>query len=831
MPGMADSQREQFRVDPLVVFKLGEELISDETQALLELIKNAYDADASYVRVEIDTHNVPGGLLLEPDPGRAGYIKVVDDGNGMDRAAIREGWLIIARSPKRSFKREGRVTAKERTPLGDKGLGRLGTQRLGRALQIATKTTDAAKERVLAFSWEDFTTAPTLDQVDIKSVERSSVREHGTELTVSELHHPERWRGRGLTDLQQQLSLVISPYEGVSGFVVAVTVDGTPLDLQTINRQVRETAQLHYDIEFDGARLTVRGRTTLAFFRPNSKGERQRFADLVVADGGGAFFEHLKQSSGAADFGFHRMRGRWFVSFERSRMLAETAPALDEEGEIANPGPFRSEVDSFDLGPGDDERLEVFGGLKPYRAFVQQLAGIRVYRDGFNVRADADWLRLGAQWTSASSYYGLKPATTVGYVAISSRDNAQLVEKTDREGFTDTPHYQTFQALMGEFLAFTAEVQNKLRREFLDFVKANTSVEADVEPDTTPESVSDAIGATLGEAAEIKKTVAAARARVEKAVVVAKQETNNGAPHGGVSTVEVAQRRERATLALREALAGAQGTLGELAVYLGSIEVAHRRSLLLHDEVVALREQLAAGVEAMGLGLTAEALSHEMFNLADGLATRTQAVGRKLDGGQTDEREVRRFIEYVRGTVGSLRKELAHFSPSLRYVRERREQLELATVADDIASYYRDRWRDRAITTAVSDTSSAPFVVRASRGKLTQVFDNLLLNSGYWVGVAQSQGAVRLGEVLIRLDRPLVTVSDNGPGVEESVAASLFDPFVTRKPRDEGRGLGLFVVRQLLESEGANIELGPRRNSAGRRYEFIINLASLLHDA
>jgi signal transduction histidine kinase len=182
-------------------------------------------------------------------------------------------------------------------------------------------------------------------------------------------------------------------------------------------------------------------------------------------------------------------------------------------------------------------------------------------------------------------------------------------------------------------------------------------------------------------------------------------------------------------------------------------------------------------------------------------------------------------------TVRRGNRDSSRFSPSLRYVRERREQLDMASFANDIARYYRDRWNDRDITATVSDTSSAPFVVRTSRGKLTQVFDNLFLNSGYWIGVAQSQGIISRGEVLVSLHRPLVTVSDNGPGVEESAAASLFDPFVTRKPRGEGRGLGLFVVRQLLESEGASIELGPRRNRAGRRYELLINLASLLQDA
>ena len=165
---MTESPPDQFRIDPLVVFKLGEELVSDETQVLLELIKNAYDADASFVRVAIHTSGTPEGLRSSLDEKSRGWIEVTDDGVGMTTQAIRDGWLLIAKSGKREFKQAGMVTEKNRTPLGDKGLGRLGTQRLGWELQIATKTTDSGEERVLAFSWEDFQTAATLDQVEIK---------------------------------------------------------------------------------------------------------------------------------------------------------------------------------------------------------------------------------------------------------------------------------------------------------------------------------------------------------------------------------------------------------------------------------------------------------------------------------------------------------------------------------------------------------------------------------------------------------------------------------------------------------------------------------------
>ena len=48
---------------------------------------------------------------------------------------------------------------------------------------------------------------------------------------------------------------------------------------------------------------------------------------------------------------------------------------------------------------------------------IRSLSGIRVYRDGFGIRLSQDWLQLGKQWTSASSYYGLRPENTMGYTS------------------------------------------------------------------------------------------------------------------------------------------------------------------------------------------------------------------------------------------------------------------------------------------------------------------------------------------------------------------------------------------------------------------------------
>jgi signal transduction histidine kinase len=828
MKRMAEPEHDQFRIDPLVVFKLGEELVSDETQALLELIKNAYDADASFVRVAIHTSGAPDKPLIEPDKAHPGWIEITDDGVGMDNATVRSGWLLIARSEKRDFKQAGKVTEKKRTPLGDKGLGRLGAQRLGWGLQIVTKTAEAKRARALAFSWRDFLRAKTLDQVNIKSGYREPTRKHGTTLTITELQDTDLWTGGGITKLQRELSEVISPYEGVSGFTVAVTVDGTPIDLRTLGETVRKTALLHYDIAFERRKLTITGRATLGLFRPTGKSQAQQYHDLVEQDQGAAFFKHLLQAGAADRIGLKRSHGRWFSTFKLTRKLTDLDPELDDSGSPVDPGPFKAEIDSFSLAAGDDATLAVFGRLQDYREFIRDLAGIRVYRDGFVVRTDKDWLGLGSQWTSATSYYGLKPDTTLGYVAIGSRENAQLVEKTDREGFIDTPAYRNFSALMKEFLRFTGEVQNLLRREYVQFARDNAAKNANIEDESTPEAVSEGIDTLLDEGRELQQSVATAQATASSAQEAAAETLDSSE---GLFDEELIAHREEATEALRTAMTSVQGTLTELTAFLLKVELAQDRNRVLHEEILQMRAQIEDGIETMGLGLTAEALSHEMFRIADGLASRTDDFARRVAGGTMDESEVRRYVEYIRGSVGALRKELAHFSPSLQYVRERRESIDMRSFAEEIAQYYGEHWRDRDTSVLVRGDSISRFLVRASRGKLTQVLDNLLLNSGYWIGVAQDQGLIGQGQVTIRLRRPIITISDNGLGVEPSVEHSLFDAFVTRKPRGTGRGLGLFIVRQLLESDDCTIDLGPSRDDDQRRREFTINLAGILNDS
>src|ERR1039458_3779483 len=97
-----------FDVHPSVIFQLGADLISDDVQALIELIKNSYDANATYAHVQVDTKDSPAaGFAKSLYSQASGFIKITDDGEGMDLDSIRNGWFVVSNSAKRQLKQSG----------------------------------------------------------------------------------------------------------------------------------------------------------------------------------------------------------------------------------------------------------------------------------------------------------------------------------------------------------------------------------------------------------------------------------------------------------------------------------------------------------------------------------------------------------------------------------------------------------------------------------------------------------------------------------------------------------------------------------------------------
>ncbi len=835
----------EFEIDASVVYQLGEMLISDEVQALLELVKNSYDADASYANIIVQT-KMATGKQSPMFPDAKGYILIEDDGTGMSWEEIKGGWLTISRSPKREMKRKGQTTAKGRTPIGDKGLGRLGTQRLGRYLEFWSKKRETGVEFYVGVDWGDFRDK-LLSQVPAY-ITKSKGSSQGTRLLISGLRAPEVWSGGAQDDLVNQLSQLISPFESLRPFEVFLEVDGKRIDLDKVSQSVLDIADLRIKLFFDGQNLCISGKYRPMFLRPEGQGQDmiRQYQELIAIDKGADFYAFLssKKQTVSPALRWEDKPG-WFLSFEHQIALADlgkvelvgesafSAHSLedDEKGIVANPGPFEGEIYVFPRRGADLGVADVFSTISEYRKYLDRLAGVRVFRDGFGIRPFGlegdDWLGLGKTWTSGASWYGLRPNNIIGYVALTAAHNSRLEETTSREYFVENAYSRNFYLLMGQVVDTVNGINEKLRRGYNEYRKLRAEQDTGItsqEVDTLFAQMRNAGAKSQDLAHEITVThrkLEETSQRVEKitAEVVSSplfhtEEERRGAP--------LLQEINQTLLEAKSILKQVQEILSQTKK-LGSI------ADVLQPDLEYLRDQLMQFSELAGLGLTAEALSHEMKIIADGLAARTTNLVTKLRANQSVDPQVLAYTEFVHTTIAGFRKQLSHLDPSLRYVREQREEISMVNFFRSVQEFWRERFERNTISLVINKPYK-DFTVLLNRGKLTQVVDNLLLNSEYWLQEDLRKAFIKEAEIVVRIQEPFVEVYDTGRGVSPSVEHQLFQPFVTTKPKGTGRGLGLFINRQLLEASNCQISLLPDKNQFDRRYIFRIDFTGALHN-
>ena len=147
---MPPATNPHFRVSPQVLGPLGAEQLQDPALAILELIKNAWDADATRVAIRVDQKKSPG------------QITIVDNGHGMKRLEFEDRWLVIGAS----YKRGAEKSEGQRPLIGEKGLGRLASFALGNSITI--KSARKAEEGFVAeVNWESLRRAKSLEDYEV----------------------------------------------------------------------------------------------------------------------------------------------------------------------------------------------------------------------------------------------------------------------------------------------------------------------------------------------------------------------------------------------------------------------------------------------------------------------------------------------------------------------------------------------------------------------------------------------------------------------------------------------------------------------------------------
>lgn len=205
----ADPDQVRFTVDASHISRLGLELVAKQQTAVAELVKNAYDADATQVRLTFRNSEAEGGSL-----------EVSDDGSGMTRDDLINGFMRISTAQKQTDPHSAKY---RRARAGRKGIGRFAAQRLGRRLTVVTQTVGATGSLKLEIDWAQF-----LAGRDIQSI-RNSVQigpprgGSGTTLLIEGLR--DKWSDDEIRAAYQAIAELVQPFPIAVSFPIAGSVE------------------------------------------------------------------------------------------------------------------------------------------------------------------------------------------------------------------------------------------------------------------------------------------------------------------------------------------------------------------------------------------------------------------------------------------------------------------------------------------------------------------------------------------------------------------------------------------------------------------------------
>lgn len=429
-----------FAITPRVIAHLGEDLIKNENIALVELVKNSYDAQATFCEVEF--------FFIGDELSK---ITITDDGVGMDLDTIENAWLVIGTDNK---KKQLEQPSSGRLPLGEKGIGRLGVHKLGRKIQIQTHKF-GYNEVVIDIDWTKLEKANSIDDFPIQVTEQipsSLPIPHGTKITISDLKGD--WNRRKLRNVYRDLASLNSPFnERTDSFVVEVKSNTNVFEGLPPIADILKVAMYRGHCVIDGDEI----KDFYYQFTPweslsNIQGREVRV--LSEED------KYLKRRKDIA------------TSRNRNKIVLEDFNLSDYKiGKII--------LDFFIF----EKDTAVFSFMNMERtilnSYLRENSGVRVYRDGVRIynygEKDSDWLSLDLNRLKRAGD-NISNNIIIGSVGISRRESTDLKEKTNREGFIENEAYFAFVDAVTYALDLITRYRNTDKRRLINVYKKDKRV-------------------------------------------------------------------------------------------------------------------------------------------------------------------------------------------------------------------------------------------------------------------------------------------------------------------------------------------------------------------
>lgn len=394
--------------------QLGEQLIKDESIAVLELIKNSYDADAK--EVEITMQNIDNPLN--------GTIIIEDNGDGMSLDIVKNCWMEPGTDNKEKKLKnmiEKNIRSKlNRLPMGEKGIGRFGVHKLGNKITLITRA-EGENEVYLQIDWSIFNSSKYLADVPIEVIERKPIQKFlnnsstGTKIIIEKLKTS--WTRGKVRELYRSINSLNSPFRALDSFNVKFGID--------------KEGWLKGLIEYDDIKDYALFKANMTLSGDKIKNYEYHFTpwkSMSKLDKRNNIIPEIDMVEDVK------------VKTEKGKMRKEPIPINVDNYKI---GDIEIELLSFDL----DSSILKMGvtDIKGLKGYLNTNGGIFVYRDNIRIYSSGenDWLGLGSSRVKAP---GDKISTNLvlGSVNIKRNASSDLKEKTNREGFIEDEPYNLF---------------------------------------------------------------------------------------------------------------------------------------------------------------------------------------------------------------------------------------------------------------------------------------------------------------------------------------------------------------------------------------------------
>ena len=721
------SEKVAIRPYARLITMLGDQLIKNELIALIELIKNAYDADASWVKVEFINF---GENFSVTDTSK---IVIEDDGCGMDAEILKRHWLNPATPTKLKQKRVNARTSKGRFLQGEKGIGRFAIFKLGKKIKIITRRqknndmgADAGEmtENTLIYDFSQYDD----DFLTEDGVEKELFLDH-LEIELSES------RPTYITDREVILGITKRKRKP-HGTIIEIENIKTRWDVNRVARIQAEVGKLQPIFSNDeNSDFSVWIYRNGQEYKSTSDYKEKLRSCLdhkavfkvtngqYIADGNKISFE-LNGQMQSLDFEDPDING--LNLYKKSIGVMGDSPM-----ECGN---FRFEFYLFDFNADMHNSPRFF--LEQKEKGVIRDHRIYLYRDGIRVMPygdpEDDWLNIDVARGTVRADEFLSNDQIVGCVYITQSENPKLVDKTNREGLIEDGR------ALHDFIFVLQIILQYLRKK--PFAQHSIEKKKKKELD------------------DIKK----------------------GRPS------EVIERLKKEI-----------GTTPKVDNLLADFEKSYKKERQVFEERIYKTENLAA------VGLSIETAAHDVMLFIKKTLEQMDALIRQIMMGEViDQEALLERLTSIRGNLSIIDGQMKDVRLLFPSTKSKTKNINVKEILDKVYNLYKRVFKEYNIELSF-DITGSPLVAKTTEAVLLQVFINLFDNSLYWL-----KDTKRERKILITMNgnEQRLIFSDNGPGIKVDDVNYIFEAFYSGKG-EEGRGLGLYIARQLLDRYDYSIEL------------------------